>query len=278
MPRRMLDGDVRKSASLSRVSLEAGYSFVLLMTIADDQGRADGDVLTLRSELFPRRRDITDKDVERWISELVDEGCIHRYEFEGEEYIHFPAWTDYQRLRTQSKERRPAPEKCCLEPALAAKRSGSEKREARGKSGEQPHSAATRRTSPPIKRGKGRRASSTQKSSRPTTAPEALSEDEMARLTKWAQSGGKYSDEQIIACADHLNFFIDEALGWNRSKGKKYVDWVSVVENWIRNGITQEWIKNGRPTKRYQQDQVDGKGPLQRIFEEHVGMARPGGR
>jgi len=267
MPRRMLDGNLPRSRSLSLCSLEAAYAFVLAITVADDQGRLDGDPALLRADLFPRRRDVSDEQIAGWLDELVAEGCLHRYEGEdGYAYLHFPAWSEYQRLRKPGEDRRPDPETHCAqcdpEQAQVLKReAGSEKREARGKIGNLPQVAATRRVSPqPAAEEKKARKSK-------YLVPDALSEEQMITVRKFVAA--KYP--QMI---DHVEMLTDQCLRHHRSNDNRarYVRWVSVVETWIERQATQYGGMNGKAgtaggTGRNQ-------GTLGRIFEEQVARSR----
>ena len=233
MPKRMIDGEIRKSASLARVSIQAGHVFVLLMTCADDQGRADGDVLVLRSELFPRRRDVTDDQVAGWIDELVVEGCIHRYRIGGEEFVHFPAWENYQRLRSKSKPRRPDPAGHCAgcEPVvLEEEEAGSEKREARGVSSESPQAAATRRNPP---RDSARVVNRRAPNAGRTEAPAELAVEEFEALRAWAEAK---QPGEVGRLADHVESCLDHF----RSKGERRVDWLATIRNWVKRAKSFE--------------------------------------
>jgi hypothetical protein len=116
----MLDGEVSRSESLSRVSIEAGFTFFLLMTRADDQGRFEARPRILLAELYPLREDVSLEGLSRWLDELASEGLIHRYEVEGRRYLHFPTWGRYQRLRQESTSKWPAPTGCCESPPQVA--------------------------------------------------------------------------------------------------------------------------------------------------------------
>ena len=248
MPRRMIDGEIRKSASLARVSIEAGHVFVLLMTCADDQGRTDGDPLILRSELFPRRRDISDDHVEKLLDELLREGCLHRYVVGGDAFIHFPAWETYQRLRNRSKERRPDPAEHCAgcNPEVAVLPLGFSP------------------VSPPQKSRHtiNRRA----KNSERTMAPDALLTDQIAALRVWCEQKqpdelGRLS-EHVATCLDHF-----------RGTGERKADWVSVCRNWVRRAKTFEGGVNGnaRNPRGGGRSQV---GPIERAARELADLAR----
>lgn len=266
MPRRMVDGNLTRSASLSSVSLEANLVFVLAMTLADDQGRLDGDTLLLRSELFPRRRDVTDEEVEAWVSELVVDGCLHRYTGEnGKALLHFPAWETFQRLRKPSDERRDAPESTCeqcqalqvpkgetinfLDSAPLKEEARSEKREARGKSGKAPQVAASR-GKPPRKR-------------KDYTVPDALTQEQIDKVIA-------FTTARYPALVDDVPELVDACLRHNRASDNKnrYVQWVSVCEKWITTHVQFNGGENAKA--RAKRNVGGGKGVLESIYEEQV--------
>lgn len=109
MPNRILSGEIARSESLSRVSVEASFTFLLIVSVADDFGRFDGRPSILLSSLFPTRMDTVSMEVmNRWLRELEGEGLIRWYEVEGRRYIEIPRWEKYQRTRAQ-RSKYPAP-------------------------------------------------------------------------------------------------------------------------------------------------------------------------
>lgn len=99
MPSRVIKGEIVRSESLSRVSLEADLTFRNLLQAVDDYGRLDARPLVLAHELFPTRR-IEPEVVMAWLHELEREGCLIFYEAEGRPYLYLPNW---ERHRANSK-------------------------------------------------------------------------------------------------------------------------------------------------------------------------------
>jgi hypothetical protein len=263
----MLDGNLPRSRSLSLCSLEAGYAFVLAITVADDQGRLDGDPALLRADLFPRRRDVSDEQIAGWFDELVAEGCLHLYQGgDGYEYLHFPAWEDYQRLRKPGEDRRPDPETLCSQcdsnSTQEQKREArSGKREARGKIGKPPQPAATRRISP--------QTAAEEKKPRKNKylVPETLSDEQKITVKKFVEA--KYPE-----MIDHVEMLTDQCLRHHRSNDNKarYVRWVSVVETWIERQATQYGGMNGKAGSG--DGRGRGQGTLGRIYDAQVARSR----
>lgn len=111
MPNRMLSGEVARSESLSRVSMEAELTFLHLVSVADDYGRFDGRPTVLLASLFPTRiEQVSHEALARWLSELEGEGLIRWYEVDGRRYLELPGWPKHQRLRS-SKPKYPEPVK-----------------------------------------------------------------------------------------------------------------------------------------------------------------------
>lgn len=112
MPNRMLSGELARSESLSRVSLEAELTFVHLITVVDDFGRFDGRPVILLAALYPTRAGaISIEALTRWLAELEGEGLVRWYMAGGRRYLEIPTWRKHQRVRAaRSKWPEPEPE------------------------------------------------------------------------------------------------------------------------------------------------------------------------
>lgn len=109
MPSRILSGEITRSESLSRVSMDAAFTFLCLISVADDFGRFDGRPVILLSTLFPTRINTVSMEVmNRWMHELEAEGLIRWYEVGGRRYVEIPSWDKYQRRRA-AHSKYPAP-------------------------------------------------------------------------------------------------------------------------------------------------------------------------
>ena len=222
MPRRMIESNLGESKSLAAVSLEAETVFVHALTVADDQGRLEGEPFMLRCKLFPRRRELDLDLFYQWVEELVSEGVLHRYEVDGEPFLHFPKWGDFQRLRKPGEDRLPSPDGICpgclgveagSEEARSEKRGGG--RESAGSRGKPPQVAATRRTTPQV----GVRKSSKEK----YKVPEALTPEQMQTVRAFVEE--KYPD-----MLEHVDMLTATCLRHHESTGNKnkYFKWVQV--------------------------------------------------
>ena len=140
MPARVIRGEINSSRSLSHVSLLADLTFRALIVAVDDYGRADGRPAMLRATLYPTRDEVTDEQLDGWLCELEREGCVRRYEVDGERYVWLTGWEKHRGSgRRALRSRFPAPPKDAREsPEIREIReirempgNPSEKREAR---------------------------------------------------------------------------------------------------------------------------------------------------
>ena len=71
---------------MSRIARDARFLFVLLWTIADDEGRLLAEPSELAELLFAPDSDAPMFMV-HWLDELERENCVERYELEGVSYL-----------------------------------------------------------------------------------------------------------------------------------------------------------------------------------------------
>ena len=106
----MLSGEIARSESLSRVSLEAEVTFLHLVSVADDFGRFDGRPTVLLASLFPTRMESISLEVlGRWLGELEVEGLVRWYAVDGRRYVVLPTWSKYQRPPRAVRSKYPDP-------------------------------------------------------------------------------------------------------------------------------------------------------------------------
>ena len=99
MPSRILDGEIARSESLSRVSRDAALTFVLLLSVVDDHGRFDARPRAVLAAVYGMRDDVQVAALETWLDELEREQLILRYAVDTRPYLLLPTWFDYQRRR-----------------------------------------------------------------------------------------------------------------------------------------------------------------------------------
>lgn len=95
---RTIKPDLPEDEQLGAVSREARLTFVLLFTVADDEGRFRAAPALIRSQLFPYDADVLIGDIRRWLDELLDSGRIRLYQVEGQWYGDIPRWKRHQRI------------------------------------------------------------------------------------------------------------------------------------------------------------------------------------
>lgn len=108
MPNRIIKETIRSSKNVSDLSDFGFRVWVYLITVADDYGRGMADTDLLCGVLFPRRRNVTEAQLRKAISELFEHGMIQLYEVDGEKYFFFPNWDNHQSIRAK-RSKFPAP-------------------------------------------------------------------------------------------------------------------------------------------------------------------------
>ena len=95
------------SESMGEVSREARLLFILLWTLADDEGRLRGNSRMLASLLYPYDDDAP-KLIDGWLSELDAQSCIVRYQIAGSTYLEICNWLIHQKIDKPSRSKIPA--------------------------------------------------------------------------------------------------------------------------------------------------------------------------
>ena len=103
---RTIKPEFPQSESMGRVGRESRLCFILLFTLADDSGRLRGNSRMLASLLYPYDDDAK-KHIDSWLTELHQEGCIVRYEIEGDQYIQINKWLQHQKIDKPSPSKIP---------------------------------------------------------------------------------------------------------------------------------------------------------------------------
>lgn len=105
---RTIKPEFPQSESIGRVSREARLCFILLWTQADDDGRLRGNSRMLASLLYPYDDDAK-RYIDGWLTELASQGCIIRYEIDGDSYIEICKWLIHQKIDKPTKSKIPPP-------------------------------------------------------------------------------------------------------------------------------------------------------------------------
>jgi hypothetical protein len=99
MPRiRTIKPDHVNDKKLSEISLQAHLFWVLSWCFSDDEGVIENDPLLLKSNIFPRRKDIRVEQIEQWIDQLVNARFMIPFTHKGEGYLLHRTFKTHQRI------------------------------------------------------------------------------------------------------------------------------------------------------------------------------------
>jgi hypothetical protein len=105
----MLKETIRTSKKVNGLSDFLFRIWIYLITYVDDYGRGSADPEILKGFVFPRKKGITEQQIEEALHSLANSGMIILYESEGEPFFYFPNWEKHQQIRAK-KSRFPVPE------------------------------------------------------------------------------------------------------------------------------------------------------------------------
>ena len=85
-------------AELPNISMQAHLLWIGMWNFSDDKGVIDADPLLLKSNIFPRRKDIRIKEINAWLDQLVKVRFIVPLEFENKSYYITRTFNAHQRI------------------------------------------------------------------------------------------------------------------------------------------------------------------------------------
>jgi hypothetical protein len=91
---------------MGKISRNARLLFILMWTLADDEGRLRGNSRMLASLLFPYDNDAPGL-IDAWISELISEQCVVAYKVGAATYVQICNWLIHQKIDKPSKSKIP---------------------------------------------------------------------------------------------------------------------------------------------------------------------------
>ncbi len=109
MPHRVIRHEFIRSHSLMRVSRDARLTMALLILAVDDAGRMEASPAGLKADLYPLDDDVSKADLERWLEELIEQGCVQWYWNGPTRYLFMPNWTDHDTKRRKLDSKLPEP-------------------------------------------------------------------------------------------------------------------------------------------------------------------------
>ena len=125
MPNRVIREGILTSERINRLTTGAELAYRRLLSVIDDYGRYFAHPALLRAACFPMKlKDVSEKDVEKWIIEMRDEDLLVTYEVEGTSYLEVHNFGQHKRAM---KSKFPGQEK-----QTQCDCTSNEQREARG--------------------------------------------------------------------------------------------------------------------------------------------------
>lgn len=101
---RTIKPELASDIGLAQVSIGARYTFVLMITQADDAGLLPGSPRQLLGALYPHDEAVTSEDLATWVGELVTAGQVRRRcTVDGAPVVELVNWTRHQRLDNAGK-------------------------------------------------------------------------------------------------------------------------------------------------------------------------------
>ena len=101
MPNRIIKESIRTSKTVNSLSDFEFRLWLYLITYVDDYGRGSADVEILKGMVFPKRKGVTEKQIQNALDTLANNGMIILYESDGESFFYFPKWANHQRIQSK---------------------------------------------------------------------------------------------------------------------------------------------------------------------------------
>lgn len=100
----MLKETIRTSKKVNALSDFNFRVWAYLITYVDDYGRGSADPELLKGFVFPRRKGITEGQIQKALTDLANAGMIVLYEVDGDSFLYFPNWSKHQRIQTKQSK------------------------------------------------------------------------------------------------------------------------------------------------------------------------------
>lgn len=108
MPNRIIKESIHTSEKISALTDAQFRLWVGLVTYVDDYGRGDARPAIIKGAVFPLRRCVTLREIEKGLQGLADADCVRLYKVDDKPYLYFPNWEAHQRIQTK-RSKFPAP-------------------------------------------------------------------------------------------------------------------------------------------------------------------------
>jgi hypothetical protein len=106
---RSIKPEAPQHRKVGRLSIQARWLWLTMITQADDDGRLVADCGQLRSWAFAYDLDVTDAKVAELVAEIAATGLIRCYSVRNVPYAWFPSWLDHQRIDRPTQSKLPPP-------------------------------------------------------------------------------------------------------------------------------------------------------------------------
>ena len=222
MPNRIIKESVCTSENIDLLSIEAEAFFYRLIVSCDDYGRIDSRLSILRAKCFPLKLDkIKEKDIDKWLKELIAADLIIYYQNNGRPYLEFKTWQDHQQVRA-NKSKCPGPND-----------EGSQLIEIdSNRNQSQANAPVTRNTL--IDNREANTAAPTQTGSGKKLKPEKKAYAEFVHMTE--DEHGKLTAEYG---ADLVNKFIDKLNTHKGASGQTYKSDYFAIRKWVIDAVVK---------------------------------------
>jgi hypothetical protein len=101
----MVKPEFWSSQSLHKVSLEARLLFIGIWNFSDDFGVCLNTNRKILGEIFPHDEQITEKKIEKWKQELIQEALVLPVSYSGTSYLIVRSWKEHQKVDHPSGRR-----------------------------------------------------------------------------------------------------------------------------------------------------------------------------
>ncbi len=95
---RMLHNKISVSIQVNSLTTKAALLFTWMVSHADDDGRMLGEAKSIKARVVPMQQ-WPEKVVEELLVQITDKGLIYRWEKDGNYFIEFPTWSEYQKIQ-----------------------------------------------------------------------------------------------------------------------------------------------------------------------------------
>lgn len=254
---RTIKPEFPQSESMGRLSRDARLLFVLMWTIADDEGRLRGSSKFLCGQLFPYDDDVRES-IDSWVDELAAEECIVRYTVNDSQYVQIVEWKQHQKIDRPTKSRFPDPP--CVKSSMVP-------REASRALDEPSTDTREPSTSPrPGKERKGeegsRQESKGEDGKAPTAKPSPIPDDQEVFIfpkrdgTDWELPSSEYQELRNTFPALDVDTELRKASLWLRKNPARQKANISrFLVNWLSRAATDALNKS--PPKKSNQELVE---------------------